>query len=69
MSTDKLDDVSPRDVIRHLMDSNNLRQKDMVDVFGTESIVSEILSGKRNLTVKHIKRLSAKFHVSPAVFF
>ena len=25
------------DVIRHLMESNGLRQKDLVDVFGTES--------------------------------
>ena len=57
------------DVIRHLMESNGLRQKDLVDVFGTESIVSDVLNGKRDLSKDHIKRLSARFGVSPAVFF
>lgn len=59
----------PLDVIRHLMESNNLRQKDLVDVFGTESIVSDVLNGKRGLTRDYIERLSARFQVSPAVFF
>jgi len=59
----------PLDVIRHMMEENGLRQKDLVDVFGTESIVSEVLNGKRALTADHIKRLSARFSVSPAVFF
>jgi HTH-type transcriptional regulator/antitoxin HigA len=36
---------------------------------GTESIVSEILSGKRPLTKRHIEKLSERFSVSPAVFF
>lgn len=62
-------DAGPLDVVRHLMEVNGLRQKDLVDVFGTESIVSEVLSGKRSLTNDHIKRLSARFGVSPAVFF
>ncbi len=63
-------DVSgPIDVIRHLMESNGLRQKDLVDVFGTESIVSDVLNGKRDLAKDHIKRLSARCGVSPAVFF
>jgi len=51
------------------MDQHSLRQKDLVDVFGTPSIVSEILSGKRELNKEHIKRLSERFHVSPELFF
>ena len=35
----------------------------------TRSIVSEVLSGKRELNKEHIARLSARFHVSPEVFF
>ena len=62
-------EAGPLDVIRHLMESNNLRQKDLADVFGTESIVSDVLNGKRNLAKEHIRRLSARFHVSPAIFF
>lgn len=61
--------VGPIDVINHLMKTNKLKQKDMIDVFKTESIVSEVLNGKRGLTIKHIQKLSNKFKVSPAVFF
>jgi len=62
-------DAAPLDVIRHLMDAHNLRQKDLADVFGTESIVSDVLNGRRDLAKEHIRRLSARFHVSPSVFF
>jgi HTH-type transcriptional regulator/antitoxin HigA len=51
------------------MEAHGLRQRDLTDVFGTESIVSEILHGKRDLTKEHIRRLSVRFSVSPAVFF
>jgi len=57
------------DIIRHLMEAHQLRQKDLVDVFGTESIVSDILNRRRKLTTEHIRRLSRRFGVSPAVFF
>jgi HTH-type transcriptional regulator/antitoxin HigA len=61
--------ASPVEVLRELMDANNLRQKDLVPEFGTESIVSEVLHGKRELNKDHIGRLSKRFNVSPAVFF
>jgi HTH-type transcriptional regulator/antitoxin HigA len=59
----------PLDVIRHLLEENHLRQKDLVDVFGTESIVSDVLNGKRDLAKDHIRKLSERFGVSPALFF
>lgn len=59
----------PLDVIRHLMDVHGLRQKDLVDVFGTESIVSDVLNGRRELRKEHIQKLSARFGISPAAFF
>ena len=59
---------SPVDVLNELMLANGLKQKDMLDVFGTPSIVSEVLHGKRQLTTEHIRRLSRRFHVSPEVF-
>ena len=61
--------VGPLDIIRHLMEEHQLRQKDLTDVFGTESIVSDVLNGKRELNKDHIKRLCERFKVSPAVFF
>jgi HTH-type transcriptional regulator/antitoxin HigA len=62
-------DASPVEVLRALMDANDLRQKDLAPIFGAESIVSEVLHKKRGLNKTHIERLSKRFHVSPAVFF
>jgi len=61
--------AGPVDVLNELMLANGLKQKHLVDVFGTPSIVSEVLRGKRKLTIGHIRRLSRRFHVSPEVFF
>ncbi|MFY9947775.1 MAG: hypothetical protein WAK27_03705 [Candidatus Sulfotelmatobacter sp.] len=59
----------PVSVLRELILANNLRQKNLLDIFGTPSIISEVLHGKRQLTTEHIRRLSRRFHVSPEVFF
>ena len=61
--------AKPLEALQFLMDQHGLKQKDLAGVFGTASIVSEVLSGKRELNKEHIKRLSARFHVSPEVFF
>jgi HTH-type transcriptional regulator/antitoxin HigA len=61
--------TSPVEVLQELLSANDLRQKDLVPQLGSESIVSEILSGKRELNKNHIERLSKRFHVSPEVFF
>jgi HTH-type transcriptional regulator / antitoxin HigA len=61
--------ASPVEVLRELMQANELKQKDLLDIFGTPSIVSEVLREKRGLTVEHIRKLSRRFHVSPEVFF
>ena len=60
--------ADPVTVIEELMSANGLKQKDLLDVFGTPSIVSEVLNGKRQLTTEHIRRLSRRFHVSPEIF-
>jgi len=62
-------DASPVEVLRALMDANDLKQKDLAAIFGSESIVSEVLRKKRGLNKTHIEKLSKRFHVSPAVFF
>jgi HTH-type transcriptional regulator/antitoxin HigA len=61
--------AKPLEALRFLMEQHGLKQKDLVDVFGTRSIVSEVLGGKRKLNKDHIERLSQRFHVSPDVFF
>jgi len=61
--------AKPLEVLRFLMEQHGLKQKDLADVFGTRSIVSEVLSSKRKLNREHIRRLSERFHISPEVFF
>lgn len=61
--------ADPVTVLRFLMDQNGLSQRDIVqDIGGSESLVSMIMNGQRNLTVDHIRNLSARFHVSASVF-
>ncbi|MFZ3245134.1 MAG: hypothetical protein WA185_08665 [Candidatus Acidiferrales bacterium] len=62
-------EASPVGVLRALMDANDLRQKDLAAIFGSESIVSEVLHRKRDISKAHIEKLSKRFHVSPAAFF
>jgi HTH-type transcriptional regulator / antitoxin HigA len=62
-------DASAIEVLRALMEANGLRQKDLSSIFGSESVVSEVLHKKRALNKSHIEKLSRRFRVSPAVFF
>lgn len=64
-----LQPASPLEIVRHLMESNGLRQVDMIDVFGSPSVASEVLNGKRALAKAHIGRLSHRFNLSPELFF
>lgn len=57
------------EALEELMAANGLKQKNLIDIFGTPSIISEVLSGKRKLTTEHIRKLSHRFHVSPELFF
>lgn len=60
---------TPAKRVLHLMDANDLKPADMLGIFGTTSIMSEVLSGKRELSKDHIRALSDRFQVSPEVFF
>jgi HTH-type transcriptional regulator/antitoxin HigA len=60
--------AQPVDVLKELMAANGLQQKDLLDVFKHKTMVSEILSGKRPLSLEHIRRLARRFRVSPEVF-
>ncbi len=57
----------PIDVLKYLMQENNLTQKDL-NILGSQGVVSEILNGKRELNVRQIKALAEKFKISPSAF-
>jgi len=62
-------DIYGIELLKALIEEFDLRQKDLVHIFKTESIVSDILHEKRQLTTEHIQKLAEFFSVSPAVFF
>jgi len=51
------------DLIRYLMDQHGLTRADMVPILGTPSRVSEVLSGKKGLSMAMVQRLRARFRV------
>ena len=51
------------DVVRYLMEQHGLARADMIPILGTESRVSEILSGKKGLSMTMVQRLRARFRV------
>ncbi|MBW3505353.1 MULTISPECIES: type II toxin-antitoxin system HigA family antitoxin [unclassified Pseudomonas] len=59
--------VSGVDVLRSVMQEHGLTQSDLPGV-GTQSVVSEILSGKRQLNVRQIRWLADYFNVPVDMF-
>ena len=61
--------VSDAEMLRALMEEKGVSQADVVRGAGiSKTVVSLVLSGKRNLTREHIEALSKYFCISPAVF-
>src|SRR6266508_4145898 len=63
-STVEIPPLPAADVVRFLCEMRGVPQRALVPIFGTASIVSEVLAGKRDLQRKHIAGLAAFFHVS-----
>ena len=59
--------VNGRQMLRHLMEEHDLKQSEIPEI-GSQGVVSEILSGKRELNTRQISALAKRFSVSPAVF-
>ncbi|MEO1297771.1 MAG: helix-turn-helix domain-containing protein [Cyanobacteria bacterium J06636_16] len=57
------------ELLKALIDELGIKQKDLVNIFKTESIVSAVLSGQRKFTVEHIEKLADFFNISPSAFF
>ena len=55
------------EMLQFLMEEHQLEPSDLPEI-GTPSIIAEILDGERELTVKHLQALAARFDVSPSVF-
>ena len=61
-------EASPLEVLQHLMESREVKQSQLWDVFGSKGIASEVLSGKRGISKAHARALANYFHVSAELF-
>ncbi|RPH29114.1 helix-turn-helix domain-containing protein [Buttiauxella warmboldiae] len=55
-------------VLKTLIDQYQLNQNDFQNEIGSKSMVSRVLRGERQLTTEHIRKLSQRFGISPALF-
>ena len=52
------------DLLTYLMDQHGLSRADLVPILGTASRVSEVLNGKRELSMSMVRKLRERFQIS-----
>jgi HTH-type transcriptional regulator / antitoxin HigA len=62
-----LPEVTGVQALKFLLEQHSLKQSDLREI-GSQGVVSEILTGKRDLNIRQIRALSERFGVSPATF-
>ncbi len=60
--------ASPIELVRYLMDENKMTIADLGKILGNKTAASLVLSGKRELSKSHIRKLAARFKVNPGLF-
>ena len=63
-----LEGLEPLVLLKHLMEEGCLKQVDLVDCFGSQSVVSAVIAGKRQINSEHARRLSRRFGLPLAMF-
>ncbi|MCA1639098.1 MAG: transcriptional regulator [Acidobacteria bacterium] len=61
-------EIAPNEILKFLMEENDLKQKDLIHIFGSSGIASEIVNGKRSISKNQAKALAEFFRVSIEVF-
>jgi HTH-type transcriptional regulator/antitoxin HigA len=62
------DKPQPYEILQHLIESNNLRQANLVGIIGSSGVVSEVVNGKRSISKNQAKTLAKYFNVSAELF-
>jgi HTH-type transcriptional regulator / antitoxin HigA len=60
--------AKPHDIIQELMAARDLKQKDLVPLFNSKGYASDVINGKRTITVEIAKKLGDFFNVDPGLF-
>ena len=59
---------APYRTVLYLMERQGLRQVDLLPVFGSRSVASEVLNGKREISKAHARKLAEFFHLLVSLF-
>jgi HTH-type transcriptional regulator / antitoxin HigA len=59
---------TPHSRLLHLMEANNLQQSDLIAVFGSSDLATEIIEGKRSIDRTHADKLSDRFNLPSKLF-
>jgi HTH-type transcriptional regulator / antitoxin HigA len=65
----QLKSATPLEILTELVCDRGLKQKDLLPVFGSQGITSEVLNGKRGISKSQARALGEFFRVSPTLFF
>jgi HTH-type transcriptional regulator/antitoxin HigA len=60
--------AEPIEALRVLMEDRGIRQRDLIPVFGSSSVVSDVINGKRSISKAHARKLAEHFHVPASLF-
>ena len=64
----QMPNVLPHERIKYLLEEKQLRQKDLLPIFGSEGVISDTLKGRRQITLKTAQKLAAFFNVPTELF-
>jgi HTH-type transcriptional regulator / antitoxin HigA len=62
------EESSPNEILKFLMEQQDLKQADLLPIFGSSGIASEVVNGKRSISKNQAKKLAEFFHVSVELF-
>jgi HTH-type transcriptional regulator / antitoxin HigA len=58
----------PNEMLKFIMEQRDYRQKDLLHIFGSSGIASEVINGKRSISKTQAKKLAEFFNVSVELF-
>ena len=59
--------AKPLDMLKFCMEQNDYTQTDLANLLGSRSRASEILNGKRELSLDHIRLIAKRWRIRPAL--
>jgi HTH-type transcriptional regulator / antitoxin HigA len=63
-----IDESSPSEVLLHIIESSGISKVDLIDIFGSSEILTQVLAGKKAINIHQANILGDRFQLSPTIF-